>query len=72
MPPKHDLRGGNASVDSFAMSINVLTTSMSRCFLAGGRQRFRKDGNDNELSHRSLAQIASHRSMGVVSEERLT
>ena len=34
MPPKHDLRGGQASADSFAMSRNIFVVSMSRCFFA--------------------------------------
>ena len=42
MPPKHDLRGGNASEDSFAMSSNILAASTNRCFLAVGRQRVGK------------------------------
>ena len=38
IPPKHDLRGGNASDDSFAISKNVFVTSMSRCLFAAGNQ----------------------------------
>ena len=34
MPPKHDLRGGKASADSFAMSRNIFVASTSRCFFA--------------------------------------
>ena len=36
MQPKHDLRGGNASDDSFAMSKSVFAPSMNRCFFAAG------------------------------------
>jgi hypothetical protein len=36
MPPKHDLRGGRASADSFAMSSNIFVASTSRCFFAVG------------------------------------
>jgi hypothetical protein len=43
MPPKHDLSGGKASDDSFAMSNNVLTASMNRCFLAARRQEIQND-----------------------------
>ena len=32
MPPKHDLRGGNQSDDSFAISRTIFVASMSRCF----------------------------------------
>ena len=31
MAPKQDLSGGNASVDSFAISRNAVAVSMSRC-----------------------------------------
>ena len=34
MPPKHDLRGGRASVDSFAISSSVFVASMKHCFVA--------------------------------------
>jgi len=34
MNPKHDLRGGNTSDDSFAMSKSVFVTSTNRCFFA--------------------------------------
>ena len=34
MPPKHDLRGGKASADSFAISSSVFITSTKRCFFA--------------------------------------
>jgi hypothetical protein len=72
MPPKHDLRGGNASEDSFAISSNIFAASMNRCFFAGDHQRVRKGGNDDQISYKNLAQLASHRLMGVVFEERLT
>jgi len=36
MKPKHDLRGGNASDDSFAISKSVFVTSMNGCFFAAG------------------------------------
>ena len=36
IPPRHDLRGGNASDDSFAMSSNAFAVSMNRCFFAVG------------------------------------
>ena len=36
MPPKQDLRGGNASADSFAMSSMALVASMIRSFVAVG------------------------------------
>ena len=35
IPPKHDLRGGKASADSFPMSISVFVASMKRRFVAG-------------------------------------
>ena len=34
MPPKQDLRGGQASADSFAISTSVFVASMNRCFFA--------------------------------------
>ena len=34
IPPKHDLRGGKASADSFAISSSVFVTSIMRCFFA--------------------------------------
>ena len=46
MPPKQDLRGGNASADSLAMSSNILAASMNRSFLAGGCQRIEKEGDN--------------------------
>ena len=67
MPPKHDLRGGNASDDSFEMSRSVLTASITRCFLAADRQRI-QEIRARYLSHKNLAQVASHRLMEVVSE----
>ena len=36
MPPKHDLRGGQASADSFAMFNTTLIPSMNRCFFVAG------------------------------------
>lgn len=52
MPPKHDLRGGNASDDSFEMSRSILTASINRCFLAADRQRIQeeKNGDKGEVS----------------------
>ena len=38
MPPKHDLRGGNTSADSFAMSSMALVASMIRSFVAAGNR----------------------------------
>src|ERR1700709_216740 len=35
MPPKHDLRGGKASADSFAMSSSIFIPLTSRSFFAG-------------------------------------
>jgi hypothetical protein len=46
IPPKHDLRGGNASEDSNAMSSNILKASMNRCFLAVNASEGPKDSND--------------------------
>ena len=40
MPPKHDLRGGKASADSFAISSSALAASMKRCFFAVERHEF--------------------------------
>ena len=34
MPPKHDLRGGRASDDSFAMSNSIFVALTNRCFFA--------------------------------------
>ena len=34
MPPRHDLRGGQASADSFTISKSIFVPSMSRCFFA--------------------------------------
>ena len=34
MPPKHDLRGGKASADSFAISSIALVASMNRSLVA--------------------------------------
>jgi len=34
MKPKHDLRGGKTSDDSFAMSKSVFVASTNRCFFA--------------------------------------
>ena len=34
IPPKHDLRGGKASADSFAMSSIAFVASMKRYFFA--------------------------------------
>ena len=67
MPPRHDLRGGNASDDSFAMSSSILTTSTNRCFLAVGRQKDQKCGSSNLVSHKNLVPLASHHLMEVVS-----
>jgi len=36
MPPKHDLRGENASADSFVMSNTIFIVSMNRRFFAAG------------------------------------
>ena len=73
MPPKHDLRGGNASDDSFAMSSSIFTASMNRCFLAAVCQRVQTGGGDtSRASHKNLVWLAFHRLMGVVSEERQT
>lgn len=41
MNPKHDLRGGNTSDDSFAMSKSVFVASMSRCFFAAESREVR-------------------------------
>ena len=38
MPPKHDLRGGKISADSFAMSSNTFVVSSMRCFFAARGQ----------------------------------
>ena len=38
IPPKHDLRGGNASADSFATYKIVFARSMSLCPVAAGNQ----------------------------------
>jgi len=38
MPPKQDLRGGNQSDDSFAMSKTTFVASVSRCLFARGNQ----------------------------------
>ena len=34
MPPTQDLRGGKASVDSFAISSSDFVASMKRCFVS--------------------------------------
>ena len=34
MPPTHDLRGGKASVDSFAISSSDFVASIKRCFVS--------------------------------------
>ena len=68
MPPKQDLRGGKASVDSLAMSSNILVASMNRTFLTGGCQRIEKEGNEVCcVSYRSFA-LVIHQPMGVVSD----
>ena len=69
MPPKHDLRGGRISEDSFAMSNKVFETSMNRCFLARSRQKARKDQVNSEMSHKHWSQVVDLRPMGLVSEE---
>ena len=38
IPPKHDLRGGKISADSFAMSSNTFVVSSMRCFFAARGQ----------------------------------
>ena len=36
MPPKHDLRGGQASADSFVMFNSIFIASINRCVPAAG------------------------------------
>jgi len=72
MAPKHDLRGGNASEDSFVMSNNILTASMNRCFLAVGHQRVREGGNESVGFYKNSVRLVYHRLTGVVFEEQQT
>jgi hypothetical protein len=64
MPPKHDLRGGRASADSFAMSSSIFVASMNRRFFAAGS---RKIGSVlNQISYMSSPGWLSRWPPGVV------
>ena len=41
MPPKHDLRGGRASADSFAISSSIFVALTSRSFFAAENRELR-------------------------------
>jgi len=57
MPPKHALRGGNQSDDSFATSRTIFVASIIRClFAAGGQQDWY---HNNRQAYMSLVQLLS-------------
>jgi hypothetical protein len=51
IPPKHDLRGGKASADSFAISSTVFVASMMRCLLAEKSNELAECDNIFDLVH---------------------
>ena len=66
MPPKHDLRGGKASADSFAMSSMAFVISMKRSFVAAEINELVYLTADGPISYTKLAQCLSHSPFGVV------
>lgn len=65
MPPRHDLRGGSASADSFATSKSTFVPSIRRCFFAAGNQRDRNHVDRRE-SYKNLVQVPPSLSSNVV------
>ena len=66
MPPKHDLRGGKASADSFAMSNIAFVASMKRSFVAAEIREPVYLIADGPISYTNLARCLSHSLFGVV------
>ena len=74
MHPRADLRGGNTSDDSFAMSKSILRPFTARCALAVGDQNPRNEGgigcaysDSNPLGRGSTC--LSYRLSGAISRE---
>ena len=66
MPPKHDLRGGKASADSFAMSNIAFVISMKRSFVTADIHELVYLTADGPISYTKLAQCLSYSPFGVV------
>ena len=68
MPPKHDLRGGQKSADSFAMSSNIFPPSINRCFVAAESHEV-ANVDDSLDSYMNLVRCLLYRQLGALCVE---
>ena len=71
MPPKHDLRGGKESADSFAMSSIVLVAPM-KCSFVAVKSRKLAICNNRPISYKVPTRSLPHLLFGVVFSEGWT